>query len=620
MILILLTLGSWVSFQNNASKNIEVDVSGNSYENTRIEFTIPGFYLDTVVIDGKSYSRVNMPGVNSYLKEGYPELPRIAKSVIVPDDKEMKLEIVREDFERIKVPPVIPSKGNILRNVSPSSVPYTFSDFYYSSGVFPEEVASLSEPFIIRDFRGITVYVNPISYDAGTGEIIILRELIVEIYSEGFSLSNVKDRLAKRSISPSFENIYKDFFINYSQEKLRYDMLEEDGGRMIIICADEYVSEMDSFLIWKRRKGIPTDLYSLSAVGSDTASIRNFIKKQYDSLGVAFCLLVGDGDELPPPVGNIGRAFGKDADPVYAYTDGADNYPDLFIGRFSSNGGEADNIRNQVMRSIEYERNPEEGGEWYQKGLMVASDLSDDYDSIMDKERCEWLKDTLLYNVSPYFTYTSIDSSYDSWGSSSIISSAINSGVSIINYIGHGYVYGWQSGGGFTVNNIENLTNYSMLPHVISVGCRVGNFKDYDCFSEAAMTAGTVEDPTGFIVTLGPTIDQTWIPPCIGQEGAVNLLAHYEANTSGGIYFNGLCYMIEQCGGTTSEDGVEIAQTWHIFGDPSLQLRTDIPRNFKIDKVLANFLDSLVCEVNVYEEDSITPVENAMVSFCSKEN
>jgi hypothetical protein len=620
MILILLTLGSWVSLQNNATKSVQVYVSGNSYENTRIEFTIPGFYLDTVFIYGKSYSRVRMPAVNSYLKEGYPDLPRIAKSVIVPDDREMKLRIVREDFERIKVPPVISSKGNILRNVSPSSIPYTFSDFYYSTGVFPEGVASLSEPFIVRDFRGITVYVNPISYDAGTGEIIILRELIVEIYSEGFSLSNVKDRLAKRSISPSFENIYKDFFINYSQEKLRYDMLEEDGGRMIIICADEYVSEMDSFLIWKRRKGIPTNLYSLSVVGSDTASIRNFIQAQYDSSGVAFCLLVGDGDELPPPVGNIGRAFGKDADPVYAYTDGDDNYPDLFVGRFSSNGGEADNIRNQVMRTIEYERNPEEGGEWYQKGLMVASDLSDDYDSIMDKERCEWLKDTLIYNIPPYFTYTSIDSSYDPWGSASIISNAINSGVSTINYIGHGYVYGWQSGGGFTVNNIENLTNYSMLPHVISVGCRVGNFKDYDCFSEVAMTAGTVEDPTGFIVTLGPTIDQTWIPPCIGQEGAVNLLAHYEANTSGGIYFNGLCYMIEQCGGTTSEDGVEIAQTWHIFGDPSLQLRTDIPRNFKIDKVLANFLDSLVCEVNVYEEDSITPVENAMVSFCSKEN
>ncbi len=620
MILIFLTLSNWVSLQSNNTKNIQCDVSGNGYENTSIEFTIPGFYLDTVVIDGKGYSGISMPGVVDYIRKGYPRLPRIAKSVIITDDKAMKLRVIREEGIRIKALPVMPSKGNILRSVSPASVPYTFSDFYSSRDVFPAEVTGISEPFIMRDFRGVTVYVNPVRYDASSGELIVLKKLVVEVYSEGFSLSNIKSSSGKKYISPSVENLYKDFFINYSQEKLRYDMIEEDAGRMIIICADQYIPEMDSFLIWKRRKGIPTDLYSLSSVGSDTASIRNFIQNHYDSLGVTFCLLVGDGDELPPLVGNVGRAFGEDADPVYAYTDGDDYYPDLFIGRFSSNGGEADNIRNQVMRSVRYERNPEDGGDWYNRGLMVASDESDDYDSIMDKDRCEWLKDTLINNISPYFTYTSIDSSYDPWGSVSLISSVINSGVSIVNYIGHGYRYGWQSGGGFYVNNIENLTNYWMLPHVISVGCRVGDFKNYDCFSEAAMTAGTPEAPTGFIVTLGPTIDQTWIPPCIGQEGAVNLLAHYQANTAGGIYFNGLCYMIEQYGGDTCDFGVEIAQTWHIFGDPSLQLRTDVPREFRVDKVLANFLDSLVCGVNVYEEDSITPVENAMVSFCSKEN
>jgi hypothetical protein len=621
MILILLTLSSWVSLQSDTTKkSIQCDVSGNYFENTQLGFTFPGFYLDTVIIDGKRYSRISMPGAVTYLKKGYPQLPRIAESVIIPDDKKINLRIIREEVERVEALPVVPSKGNILRSASPSSVPYVFSDFYSSGEIFPVEVVTISAPFIVRDFRGLTVYVNPIRYDNKNKELVVLKKLVVEIYSEGMALSNIKKSLRKRSISPSFENLYKDFFINYSEGKLRYDKLEEEAGRMIVISADQYVSQMDSFLIWKKRKGIPTELYSLSEVGSDTASIRNFIQELYDSLGVTFCLLVGDGNELPPPVGTVGRAIGKDADPVYAYTEGDDNYPDIFIGRFSSNGGEAENIRNQVMRSIKYERNPEEGGDWYHRGLMVASDLSDDYDSIMDKQRCEWLKDTLLYNVSPYFTYTSVDSSYDPWGTTSTISSAINSGVSIINYIGHGNISGWGSGGRFYINNIENLANYSMLPHVISVGCQVGNFRDWNCFSEVALTAGTPENPTGFIVTLGPTIDQTWIPPCIGQEGAVNLLAHYEANTAGGVYFNGLCYMIEKYGGDASDVGVEIAQTWHIFGDPSIQLRTDTPREFKVNKTVNNFIDSLVCKINVYEKDSVTPVENALVAFCDEEN
>ncbi len=615
MIIILLTLGSWLSLQNSNTKSIQCNVSGNSYENTQIEFTFPGFYLDTVVINGESYSRVNMPGVVDYLKKGYPQLPRVAKSVIVPDNMEMKLRIVKEDIQRVKALEVMPSKGNLLRSVSPSSVPYTFSDFYSSEGIFPIESVTLSKPFIMKDFRGITVYVNPIRYDAGTDELIILKKLILEIYSEGISLSNIKSRLVKKAISPSVKNLYKDFFVNYSENKLRYDMIEEVAGRMIIICADEYISEMDSFVIWKRKKGIPTDLYSLSVVGSDTASIRSFIQDQYDSLGVTFCLLVGDGNEIPPHKGTVGLALGKDADHVYTYTDGDDKYPDLFIGRFSSNGGDVNNIRNQVMRSIEYEKNPEEGAYWYSRGLMVASDLTDDDDTIMDKQRCEWLKDTLLYNIFPYFTYTSIDSSYDPWGTSSIISDAINAGVSTINYIGHGNASGWGSGGGFYRSNIAALTNYEMLPHVITVGCQVGNFNGRTCFSEDALTAGTPELPTGFIVTLAPTIDQTWIPPCIGQEGAVNLLAHYQASTAGSIYFNGFCYMIEQYGGDTSELGVEIAQTWHLFGDPSIELRTDIPKKFKVNKPTLIYPDSFVYEIIVFEEDSLTPLTDAQISF-----
>ncbi len=618
MILFFLTLSSWLSLSDNNTQTIQCDASRNGYESTQIEFSIPGFYLDTVVINGKGYSRVNIPGVVNYMQKGYPRLPRIAKSVIIPDDKKMNFRIIREEIERISALPVIPSKGNILRNVLPSSVPYTFSDFYSSRDVFPREPVSLSEPFIIRDFRGITVYVNPIRYDARNEELMILRKLVVEIYSEGVALSDIKKSLDVRPNSVAFTNLYKDFFVNYSERKLRYDTLEEDAGRMIIICADQYVPEMDSFLIWKRRKGIPTDLYGLSVVGSDAASIRSFIQNQYDSLGVTFCLLVGDGDELPPAVGTVGLAAGKDADPVYAYTDGGDYYPDLFIGRFSSNGGFADNIRNQVMRSIKYERNPKEGEDWYHKGLMVASDESDDDDTITDKQICEWLKDTLLYDVSPYFTYTSIDSSYDPWGSSSIISIAINSGVSMINYIGHGSPSEWGTGGGFDVNDINSLINYWKLPHVISVGCQVGNFNWGTCFSEAALTAGTPENPAGFIVTFASTISQTWIPPCIGQQGAINLLAHYDANTAGGIYFNGSCYMIEQYGGDTSDFGVEIAQTWHIFGDPSIQLRTDTPQKFKINKIINNFIDSLVCEIDVYEENPMTPVENALVAFCNE--
>ena len=120
MILIFLTLGSWLSLQNNNTKSIKYDILGSSYENTEIEFTIPGFYLDTVQINGQEYSKITISGVVNRLKKGYPALPRIAESVIIPDDKEIKFRIIEEDVQRVKAPPVIPSSTHLAPTTVPS--------------------------------------------------------------------------------------------------------------------------------------------------------------------------------------------------------------------------------------------------------------------------------------------------------------------------------------------------------------------------------------------------------------------------------------------------------------------------------------------------------------------
>jgi hypothetical protein len=193
------------------------------------------------------------------------------------------------------------------------------------------------------------------------------------------------------------------------------------------------------------------------------------------------------------------------------------------------------------------------------------------------QQRCTWLADSLLL-----YYYTSVDSSYDPWGSSTTIKNRIEAGTSIINYIGHGSTTGWGNGGGFSISDINSLNNPWMLPFVLSVACVVGNFNGSDCYCEASVTAGTVSDPDGFLVHWGSTINQSWVPPCIGQEGAVNLLTHDRKNTAGGIMFNGACYMIEYYGATNSE-GIEMAQTWHIFGDASVQLRTDTPASMTVN-------------------------------------
>ena len=616
MILFLLSLAGWINLGAIEGETPQYRVLNEGLGNMRIEFTIGGFYLGRIKIDGKDYSTIKIPNTVDYLEKGYPSLPRVAKSVMIPDDREMKIKVIEREIERIKVLPIVPSKGNLYRDIDPTLVPYTFSDFYSSKDMFPEEIVTLSEPFILRDFRGITLYYNPVRYDAGTGELEITKRIVVEIYSDGIGSLNVKEKPI-HSISRDFRNIYNEFFINFRAG--RYDTLDEHAGRMIIISADTYLSEMDSLVEWKRRKGITTDLYALSTIGNNETNIKDFIQSQYDTEGVTFCLLVGDGDELTPGTGTVGDASGKDADPVYSYTAGDDNYSDLFISRFSSDNHSTTKIKNQVMRSIKYERNPQGGEEWYRHGLGVASDQSGGT-GIKDKERMDWLRDTLLSTIQPYFTYTSVDSSYAPWGTSTIIANAINEGRSIINYIGHGSTSGWSNGGGFHINDINNLTNSWKLPHVISVACQVGNFNGNDCYCEASVDAGMVDNPIGFLTNWGSTIDQSWVPPCIGQEGAINIFSHYKANTAGGIYFNGASYMIEQYGGSSSSDGVEMAQTWHIFGDASIQLRTDIPDTLDVTHPPIAPPGPFDFTVTVKDNDGVTPIEDALVCCYLRED
>jgi hypothetical protein len=63
-----------------------------------------------------------------------------------------------------------------------------------------------------------------------------------------------------------------------------------------------------------------------------------------------------------------------------------------------------------------------------------------------------------------------------------------------------------------------------------------------------------------------------------------------------------------------------MAQTWHIFGDPSLQLRTDTPKKIGVNKVINNFNDSLVCEINIYEENPMAFLEDALVAVYNVED
>lgn len=560
-------------FYPGTAQSVNMHVVEERAASVTVLLELQNYSIDELRVNGIPCSRITLREHATYLEKGMPELPLVGKSVIVADKGAIEYEVLETEEELRRVNTVMPSKGNFSRSIDPATVPFTFSDFYTKDEWWPARAVLVSSASIMRDFRCAHITFNPFRYNPAKKQLKITTKVLVRISTTGQGGKNTLDR-PRVVATREFLNIYQEHFLNFSPA--RYDTISEKPGRMIILSPSKYIDVMEDLVYWKKLKGIPTTIKDVSSIGHSPSSIKRFIQEEYDKGDLVWILLVGDGDEVVPVKGDMGDAKGKDADPVYAYTKGDDYYPDLFISRFSSASGVVDNIATQVSRTIGYERRPmTENNEWYHTGLNVASNESGS-GSVKDYERADWLKDTLMKATYKDFKYQY----QGKGGSKDGIKRDLEAGVSIVNHIGHGSANNWGSVP-YLTNDLKTTNNPWKLPVVLTVACLCGDFNGKTCFGEVSQIVGSVDQPCGFIAQWAATISQNWIPPCFGQAGAVNLLAHYSHNTIGGILFNGACYMIDHYG-PQHPDGIEIAQSWIIFGDASIQLRTSIPKEITV--------------------------------------
>jgi len=524
----------------------------------RLECTVDGFQTSPVDIDGETYHRVALPGGALLLNEGAPELPILAESVIIPDDQRIRLRVLDGEYTEFDLAPA-PSKGNLPRTVNPDDVPFRFGP-EYSGGLYPEATTRLRDPYILRDYRGLAVVFQPFQYDPGRGVLRVWTRMEVELYADGPGRVNVIERShAPQSVSTSFAELYRNHFLNYGENQ-RYTPLEEQGN-MLVIADDAYLAQVADFVDWKRQRGMDIELVPLSEVGTTYGDVDTYVDDYYNLNGLTFLLLVGDDDDVPT------YPYSSDAsDPSYALILGGDSYPEIFVGRFSANS--TADAQTQADRSVDYEKLPQAGADWYHKGCGVASNQGPGDDNEYDNEHVDNIRLDLLG-----YTYSEVDQLYDPDVEDWMVSDALNDGRSIVNYTGHGSQYSWGSSA-FDVNDIDNLVNDHMLPFIISVACVNGDFDNgITCFGEVWMRATNGAAPTGAVGIYASSVNQSWNPPMAAQDESVDLLVAEEKNTFGGLCYNGSMQMMDEYGA----DGEYMYKTWHIFGDPSLMVRTDTP-------------------------------------------
>ncbi|MBD3368601.1 MAG: hypothetical protein GF405_10605, partial [Candidatus Eisenbacteria bacterium] len=568
---------------------VEVRVLESTDARTVLEFEVSSFVKTPVEIDGKTFYSLVLGEEGITLDAGYPELPNVARSIVIPDDAAMAYRVVDSHFVEYDGVPVVPSKGNLSRQVDPASVPYEFGAAYGENAWYPADILTARDPYIMRDVRGQAIVLRPFQVNPATGALRVYDRVVVEAVPTGPARMNeLTHRPAK--LNAEFVEIYKDHFLNYDAVSERYPDVA-DVGNMLVICYGDFMTSMEPFVEWKNQMGVPCEMVSVTDAGGTASGIDTYVQNYYDTNGLTYLLLVGDAAQVPS------LTVSSLSDPSYSLTAGTDNYGDLFVGRFSAET--VAQVETQVLRSVEYEKRPLGGGAWYHKGTGVASNQGTGDDGEYDDEHQDNIRDLLMA-----FTYTEVDQIYDPTGTAAMVSTALNDGRSTVNYTGHGSTTSWGSTG-FSNTDINNLVNDNMLPFITSVACVNGAFGSTTCFAEAWLRATNGSEPTGAVGIYASTVNQSWSPPMEGQDEFIDLLVGEAKRSFAALCFQGSSSMIDVYG----TDGEDEFLHWTIFGDPSLKVRTDTPTD-----VTVNHLDVMFPSMTTFDVE-VVGVEGALCSI-----
>ena len=525
-----------------------------------VNFELGGFYTTNVKTPNGTQVTVSAGKMALELEAGAPQLPYEVIPVMIGDMAEMNVNVINSkyvDFENVEV---APSKGNFSRQINPEDVPYTYGAMYQQDAFWPAAQASLDAPYIIRDFRGQNILIRPFAYNPVTKTLRVYTSMTIAMTKVSNNGENQKAARKSNAVktSPEFKASYSRRFINFENAAKAYPFVEDDG-EMLVICADQFMAGVTEV-----------------GVNSDSG-IKSYITNIYNdpNRNLAYVLFVGDYAHITPHLLGSERS-----DNWFGQIEGTDHYPEVFIGRFSV---ETDaHLANHVAKVLFYERDLQGDITWGDKGMGIGYyGAGSGHYGEDDYRHIDLIRDTLMH-----YTYSQVTEHHGGSGgdaSQTTISATLNEGVGIVNYCNHGSEYSWGVAN-YSTTNVNALTNDYKLPIIWSVACLNGKFNySPECFAEAWMRAtnNTTGAPTGAIGGMFSWMSQPWQPPMYGQDEMVNILTEWSGgdmfnHTLAGASLNGNMSVIDKSGDTECHD------TWILFGDPSLMVRTANPTDMNV--------------------------------------
>ncbi|MCL2062741.1 MAG: C25 family cysteine peptidase [Candidatus Cloacimonetes bacterium] len=603
LLLLLGTAFTMELVQINPFENRSVSINVlESYDDfTIVEVLLNHYQKGSIEIDGVEYLLLSLPSAGARVEQGNPDLPLVARALMIPAQAKMHYEILETSFNEFEGQ-MAPSKGHFLRSVNPEDIPFTFSEVYQTDAFYPQSIVELNDPFIMREIRGISFRVTPFAVNPVQNVVRVYERVVFKVYADGIDTIDILPAETSR-ITKDFVGMYTNNFINFNHFRSRSPNFVEEQGSILVICFPAFMDAAQPYVDWKNQKGIRTVMVPSTDAGNTGPAIKTFITNYWnDNPDLAFVQIIGDAPQVPTH-----QWSSWSSDPTFVNILGSNHYTDLFIGRFSAEN--VAEVVTQVERSIWYERDIVEGA-WLNKAMGLAGNEAGGHLGESDNQHMEKIRQMFLNNG----TYSHVDAIYQPNANVNLVSNAINDGRAMINYIAHGSVSGWHFLGGGSMDyynqHVNALTNDWMLPHIISVACDNGIFAvGPPCFAETWLRATNPATgaPTGAIATFMASMSQWWQPPMWGQDYIAEFHVDEEYKTIGGLYFNGSAAMLNY---SNQSQYYETARTWHIFGDASLVVRSQEPIAMEVDASDVFFIGFEEYTVNVDTPGALVSLYN----------
>ncbi len=587
-------------FAANKQANV-LSYDGNEYV---IELNFPAFSFSANAASGAMDPVLQNASV--LMVKGAPALPFYAVPLAIDADGEWQAEMIDSSFSEMSPLLISPSRGNLKRNQDISQIPYTKGAVYSEDAFYPSRLLSSSQPYILRSVRGISIQVMAAQYHPIDRVLRTYQRVVFKLKRVGASgLNPLPSAASQLKSSVEWSRILNRHFLSVPAH-LKYNQTIDDGN-MLIVCHNDpaFLSEMQAFVRWKTERGMKVQMITYNQAGGSAAALKAYIQNHFISEAWSFVLLVGDAQQIPPSYITAGPS-----DQWFADVVGNDHYPDLLIGRFSANNPAE--LATQVKRSIWYEKDIQASAQYLANAIGIASNEGPGDDNQMD-----WEHQRAIMNQLTSYTYTNGFELYDGTHAGADapgdpapadLAALVNDGAGIINYTGHGGSTSFVTTG-FSNADALSLNNVGKLPFIYAVACVNGEFQAGTCFAEAWLRSEDNGEPTGAVAAFMSTINQSWNPPMEGQDEMNAILSESIAGnikrTYAGIAVNGCLKMNDSYGSA----GTEMTDTWTVFGDPSLLIRTDVPSFMQVNHASSVPLGTQQLTVSVSED-------SAMVAIC----